>query len=129
MGRGRDDQRGQGHELVPEILNALGRELDWPDYEAAEPHERFESGSALDPYTGVYELRPGAAISVSRRGDDLCVCALGQPPDRFLRFSETEFGSFAVDTTLRFTRSADGRVTELILCQNGDELSCRRIGD
>lgn len=119
----------RGNELVQEILNALGRELEWPDYEAAEPHERFESGSALDPYTGIYELRPGAAISVSRRGDDLCVCVLGQPPDRFLRFSETEFGSFAVDTTLRFTRSADGRVNELILCQNGDELSCRRIGD
>ncbi len=119
----------RGHELVREILNALGRELEWPNYEAAEPPERSESGSALDPYTGVYELRAGAAVAVSRRGDDLCVCALGQPPYRFLRVSEAEFDSFAVDTTLRFTRSADGRVTELILCQNGDELACRRIDD
>jgi CubicO group peptidase (beta-lactamase class C family) len=120
----------RGHELVQEILNALARELEWPDYEAAEPPERFESGSTLDSFTGVYELRPGAAVvTVSRRGNDLCVRALGQPPARFGRVSEAEFGSFAVDTTLRFARSTDGRVTELILCQNGDELSCRRIGD
>ena len=48
---------------------------------------------------------------------------------RFVRVSETEFGSFGVDATLRFTRTADQGVTELILCQNGDELTCRRIGD
>jgi hypothetical protein len=53
---------------------------------------------------------------------------LDQPAVRFVRISETEFGSFALDTTLRFTPSADQRVTELIICQNGDELACRRTG-
>ncbi len=119
----------RGHALVQEILNALGRELEWPDYEASEPPADTESGAALDAFTGVYELRPGATIAVSRRGDDLCVGAVGQPEVRFVQVSESEFGSFALDATLRFTRTADQGVTELILCQNGDELACRRIGD
>jgi CubicO group peptidase (beta-lactamase class C family) len=118
----------KGHALVREILDALGRELEWPDYEPTEAPEHLESGAALDPFTGVYELRAGVTVDVSHRGDDLCVRAPSQPPIRFVRVSETEFGSFAVETTLRFTRSADGEVTELILCQNGEELSCRRIG-
>ena len=119
----------RGHALVQEILNALGRELEWPDYDAAEPPADIESGAALDAFTGFYELRPGATIAVSRRGDDLCVRALGQPEARFVQVSETEFGSFAADATLRFMRPTDERVTELILRQNGDELTCRRIGD
>jgi CubicO group peptidase (beta-lactamase class C family) len=119
----------RGQALVQEILNALGRELEWPDYEAAEPPADIESGTALDAFTGVYELRPDAMIAVSRQGDDLCVRAIGQPEIRFVRVSETEFGSFGVGATLRFTRTADQDVTELILCQNGDELTCRRIGD
>jgi CubicO group peptidase (beta-lactamase class C family) len=116
-----------GHALVQEILNALGRELEWPDYEQAEPPADAEPGSTLDPLTGVYELRPGATVAVSRGGDELRVRALGQPEARFVQVSETEFGSFAVDATLSFTRSADEHATELILRQNGEELVCRRV--
>ena len=61
-------------------------------------------------------------VEVARHGDELVVAALGQPPIRFLRFSETEFGSFAVETTLAF----DGE--ELVLRQNDGELRCRRVG-
>lgn len=116
-----------GHALVHEILNALGREMEWPDYEAAEPPENTQMGVALDPFTGVYELRSDARVSVSRDGDYLCVHVPGQRAARFVRLSETEFASVALDTTLTFSRAADERVTELILHQNGDELSCRRI--
>ncbi len=94
--------------------------MEWPDWEASGPAEDAEPVRRLDALAGVYELRPGATIEIAREGDELAVTALGQPPIRFLRVSETEFGSFAVETILAF----DG--DELVLRQNDGELRCRR---
>lgn len=118
----------RGDLLVKEVFDALARELEWPDYETSERPRPDEPGVALDAFTGVFELRPGVVISVARRGDSLLVRATGQAEDRFVHESGTEFFSFAVDATLRFTPS-ERIVTELILCQNGDELTFRRVGD
>ena len=112
----------RGHALVAEILAGVARAMKWPDWDASEPGDDTEPAVSLDALTGVYELRPGGVVEVARHGDELVVAALGQPPIRFLRFSETEFGSFAVETTLAF----DG--DELVLRQNDGELRCRRVG-
>ena len=112
----------RGHALVAEILAGVAGAMKWPDWEASEPGDDTEPAVSLDALTGVYELRPGGVVEVARHGDELVVAALGQPPIRFLRFSETEFGSFAVETTLAF----DGE--ELVLRQNDGELRCRRVG-
>jgi CubicO group peptidase (beta-lactamase class C family) len=110
----------RGHEPVAEILDAVACGLDWPDWTAAEPAEDGPS-VPLDPLVGAYEPRPGVVLDVARDGDELEVTLSGQPPIRFLRISETEYGSFSVETTLAFD---DG---ELILRQNEGELRCRRI--
>jgi CubicO group peptidase (beta-lactamase class C family) len=111
----------RGHALAAEILDAVAEAMEWPDWAASAPADDTEPVRALDALTGVYELRPGAAIEVARQGDDLAVVALGQPPIRFLRISETEFGSFAVETTLAF--DAEG----LVLRQNDGEVYCSRV--
>ena len=116
-----------GQALIHELFDALARVLEWPDYEQTPKHPGWST--PLDVFTGDYELRPGVTISVTPRGGDtLRVRVTGQPEDRFVRMSETEFGSFAVDTTLRFTTAEDG-TAELTVRQNGDDLSCRRIAD
>ncbi len=111
----------RGHALVAEILDAVAEAMEWPDWEASGPANDAEPVRPLDALTGVYELRPCATIEVARQGDELAVAALGQPPIRFVRLSETEFGSFAVETILAF--DAEG----LVLRQNGGELRCRRV--
>jgi hypothetical protein len=111
----------RGHELVAEILDAFARELDWPDWMPSEPPGDEGPTIALDALTGAYELRPGSAVEVSRHGDELELTLTGQAPIRFLRMSETDFGSFSVDTTLAFDDD------ELILRQNDGELRCRRV--
>ena len=70
---------------------------------------------------GAYEVRPGVVIEVARDGDELQLTLPGQPPIRFLRMSESDFGSFSVETTVAFD---DG---DLILRQNDGELRCRRV--
>lgn len=111
----------RGHELVAEILDAVARELDWPEWTAAEPAEDDGPTIDLDRVIGAYELRPGVVIEVARSGDQLELTLPAQPPIRFLRMSETDFGSFSVETTLAFD---DG---ELIVRQNDGELRCRRV--
>jgi hypothetical protein len=111
----------RGHELVAEILDAFARELDWPDWTAAEPNQDDRPTVAPDAVIGAYELRPGVVIEVARDGDELELTLPGQPPIRFLRMSETDFGSFSVETTLAF----DGE--EVILRQNDGELRGHRI--
>ena len=111
----------RGHELVAEILDAFARELDWPDWTAAEPNQDDRPTIAPDAVIGAYELRPGVVIEVARDGDELELTLPGQPPIRFLRMSETDFGSFSVETTLAF----DGE--EVILRQNDGELRGHRI--
>ena len=110
----------RGHELVAEILDAVAREMDWPDWEASPRTEDDGPPIALD-VIGAYEVRPGVVIEVARDGDELQLTLSGQPPIRFLRMSESDFGSFSVETTVAFD---DG---DLILRQNDGELRCRRV--
>ena len=75
----------RGHALIGELLNDVAQAMEWPGYVVAEPDGDAEPSVALDALAGVYELRPGAVIEVTPRGDDLLVAALGQPAIRFLR--------------------------------------------
>jgi CubicO group peptidase (beta-lactamase class C family) len=111
----------RGHELVAEILDAVAHEMDWPDWEAPPPAEADGPSIALDAVTGAYEVRPGVVIELAPDGDEVEVTLSGQPPLRFLRISQSAFGSFSVETTVAFD---DG---ELILRQNDGELRCRRV--
>jgi CubicO group peptidase (beta-lactamase class C family) len=110
----------RGHELVAEILDVVAREQAWPDWSRSEPPSDDGPTTALDEVSGAYELRPGVLIDVARAGDELELTLSGQLPIRFLRMSDTEFGSFSVDTTLAFDDEG------LILRQNEGELRARR---
>lgn len=115
-----------GHSLVAEILDAVARTMEWPDYTGAAPAAVPDEPPRIDALVGVYELPPDIAIDVSEHGDDLLVTISGQAPIRFARVSGTEYASFAVETTLVFGADA-GSAGELVLRQNGGELRCRRV--
>jgi CubicO group peptidase (beta-lactamase class C family) len=117
----------RGHSLVAEILDGVAREMEWPDYEAAGLEDLADAPLGIDELVGVYELRPDARIAVERHGDDLLVTVAAQAPIRFLRVSESEFASFAVETTLAFEAAGAGGAGELAVRQNGGELRCRRV--
>ena len=71
---------------------------------------------------GAYEVRPGVVIEVARDGDELAArrCP-GSRRSGSSGCSESDFGSFSVETTVAFD---DG---DLILRQNDGELRCRRV--
>jgi CubicO group peptidase (beta-lactamase class C family) len=75
--------------------------------------------AVLDAYVGEYELAPTFSIVVTHEGDALFIQATGQGKLRISAESETEFFLTAVDAQITFVRDAAGRVTGLVLHQNG----------
>ncbi len=86
----------------------------------------------LDPktaadYTGEYELKPGFSITVTADRDQLFLQATGQPKIQAFPSSETEFFLKEVDAQITFVKDPQGKVTQLVLHQGGNDASARKI--
>jgi CubicO group peptidase (beta-lactamase class C family) len=84
------------------------------------PHE------ILAKYVGYYELAPGIFITMSLDGDRFFTQLTGQP--KFEVFAETEKHFFlrVVDAQLTFETDGQGKVTDLVLHQNGSDQTAKR---
>jgi hypothetical protein len=80
-----------------------------------------------DTYVGEYQITPTFALKVTRDGDRLMTQATGQPPVEVFPESTTRFFLKVVDAQITFVTGEDGRVTHLILRQNGVEQKGLRI--
>ena len=81
----------------------------------------------FDDYVGEYELPIGNLV-VTREGDKL----FGQPRDEGTKeeFKPEEDGSFSVtnvNAKVRFTRDDKGKVTEIVVNLNGEEMKGKKI--
>ncbi|MBV9923741.1 MAG: serine hydrolase [Acidobacteria bacterium] len=81
----------------------------------------------LERYVGVYELRPGFSIAVTRRGDQLFTQATGQPEYEIFAASEKLFFVRAFDAQLEFQTDAEGRATGVILHQGGGDTPAKKV--
>jgi Beta-lactamase/Domain of unknown function (DUF3471) len=84
------------------------------------PHE------ILAKYVGSYELAPSIFITMSLDGDKFFTQLTGQP--KFEVFAETEKDFFlkVVDAQLTFEMDGQGKVTGLVLHQNGRDQTAKR---
>lgn len=80
----------------------------------------------LDEYAGRYELSPDFILAVRREGAGLIVQATGQPAFRVFPSSDIDFFYKAVEASLTFHRDASGKVSRLVLHQNGEH-DARRL--
>jgi CubicO group peptidase (beta-lactamase class C family) len=80
----------------------------------------------LAKYVGSYELVPGIFITMSLDGDKFFTQLTGQP--KFEVFAETEKDFFlkVVDAQLTFEMDAQGKVTDVVLHQNGRDQTAKR---
>ena len=84
-------------------------------------------GELLDALAGDYQLEGAGMLTLSRRGDELVVQALGQPELAFGYDDAGEFHLRGVDAVLRPQRGADGGYG-FVWVQGGGELRARRAG-
>jgi CubicO group peptidase (beta-lactamase class C family) len=83
-------------------------------------------GPALDAYVGEYPLAPGAVIKVVRQEERLTAQLTGQEALRIHPEAKDRFYYRVVDAQLTFERDKSGKVTGLVLHQNGRELKAPR---
>jgi CubicO group peptidase (beta-lactamase class C family) len=79
----------------------------------------------LDAYAGRYEMGPNFIITISKEGDGLTAQATNQPKLDLFAQSETVFFSKVVDMKITFVKDETGKVTHLIVHQNGDRQAKR----
>jgi len=81
-----------------------------------------------DAYVGKYQLAPTFALTVTREGDRLMTQATGQGENEIFPESDTEFFLKVVDAQLTFVKEG-GKVTHLILHQNGRDMKAKRVAE
>jgi CubicO group peptidase (beta-lactamase class C family) len=73
-----------------------------------------------DAYVGRYELAPNLVLTISKQGDRLMAQATGQGEIQLFPESETKYFLKVVDAKVTFVKDASGKVTHLILHQDGE---------
>jgi CubicO group peptidase (beta-lactamase class C family) len=74
---------------------------------------------ALAPYLGNYPLTPAFVMAVTAEGDQLFVQATNQPRLKLKPVSTDRYATEGVEAEVSFERNAAGKVTALVLHQNG----------
>jgi len=83
----------------------------------------------FDNYVGTYQLAPNAIMTISRVGDQLFEQLTGQSKLQIFPEGERKFFLKVVDAQLTFNTDAQGKATEVILHQNGRDVTSKRIDE
>jgi serine-type D-Ala-D-Ala carboxypeptidase/endopeptidase len=111
-------------------VDDVGRHLLDPSSPLIEPakarKEIAVDEKVLERYVGTYELAPTFAITITREGNHLFAQATGQPRFELFAESERDFFLKVVDAQVTFDVDAEGRVTGMVLHQNGQNVPGKR---
>ena len=101
-----------------EMLKKLGVELE---------EEMTLPAEILDRYVGVYELRPGVKIEITREGTQLRAQPTGQRKVDLFPQSETKFYLKVAQAQFEFNVDDDGVAASLTLFQSGQQRIAQRV--
>jgi uncharacterized protein YneR len=100
--------------LLPETMTPPAKEIALTEKAAA-------------AYAGRYRLAPGFDLVVRADGNQLRAAATGQGELPLFASGPDEFFYKAVDARVSFRRDAAGKVTSLVLHQNGNDMPAPRV--
>jgi beta-lactamase regulating signal transducer with metallopeptidase domain len=83
----------------------------------------------FDKYVGYYQIGPSTIFTISRDGDHFLSRLTGQVNVEIFPESETKFFATEVSAQISFATDEKGRVTELVLHQNGLEQHAPRVDE
>jgi tetratricopeptide (TPR) repeat protein len=81
----------------------------------------------LDSYAGEYQLGPTFTITITSEDGKLMAQATGQDKFELFATSDTDFYLKVVPASITFVKDAEGKVTELVLTQNGRKGTAKKI--
>lgn len=80
-----------------------------------------------DAYVGQYELAPNLVVAVTKENNRLFAQATGQPKFEIYPESETKFFARVADIQFTFVKNEEGKVTQLIVHQEGKDTAAKKI--
>lgn len=83
----------------------------------------------FDKYAGYYQMGPSSIFTVHRDGGHFFSRLTGQVDVEFFPESQSQFFARVVPAQISFNVDGDGRVTEMVLHQNGQERHAPRIDE
>jgi len=81
----------------------------------------------LETYVGEYQLGPTFTITITTQDGKLMAQATGQEKFELFATSETDFYLKVVPASVSFVKDAEGKITELVLTQNGRKGTAKKI--
>jgi CubicO group peptidase (beta-lactamase class C family) len=117
-----------GAALYMEVVRAVARVYDWPDFRPETRTVVQVAPKVIEPYVGDYVLDKDFVIRITRDGGQLFASYPGQPKARLLAESETQFFPEGNALRLTFERDGKGRVTHLVVHTGGQKLEAKRRG-
>jgi D-alanyl-D-alanine-carboxypeptidase/D-alanyl-D-alanine-endopeptidase len=119
-----------GHDILAVRTSAVATTpTTAPSPSAAPTPSPAPSGVApvnLDDYVGTFDSDQGLSFVVTRSGDQLIVQLTGQPAVPVYESAKDKFYYKVVDAQIDFVRDANGKVTQLVLHQNGNTIAAAR---
>jgi CubicO group peptidase (beta-lactamase class C family) len=111
-----------GGVLADEILHAIAAEYGWADFKPI-----VRTAISVDPkiiaqYAGTFALAPQFDLVVTVENGQLITQATGQQKVPLFAESETVFFPTVIDAKIEFFKDDQGKVTHLVLHQNGQEM-------
>ena len=118
-----------GDLLDNELLGAVAKEYNWPDFQPKEYTKVIVDPKLFDGYVGRYGSADadGVIMTITREGDRLFAQATGQPKFEILPESDHDFFVSEFDAQITFVTESQGRATELIVHQDGADEHAKRI--
>ena len=80
-----------------------------------------------DAYVGQYEIAPNVVLDIKKEGEKLMSQTTGQPKMELLPESEIEFFIKGFTAQFVFVRDGMGRVTKLIINQEGQRVTAKKL--
>jgi len=112
-----------GNWVVQRALARIAGACGWPGYPQELAEREVPDAAALAAFAGTYDLR-GTATTVVADGGNLLVAFPGQDAIEFVPQSPVSFAAW-VDAEIRFDLAGDSPT--MVVTQNGEEISCRRL--
>ena len=118
-----------GGQLADEILHSVAAVYGWPDFQPVVRSVVAVDQKTLTQYTGIYSLSPNFNLAITVENGQLISQATGQGKLPLFAESETMFFPKVINAEIEFPKGETGPASQLILHQNGRDLTAKRLGD
>jgi CubicO group peptidase (beta-lactamase class C family) len=114
--------------ILSEVVNSVATVYGWKDfYKPVIRKTVVVPAEMLDTYVGEYELAPEFKIEIKRDGALLLAKATNQPEIKLYAEEQSRFFIKEVEATIDFVKDEGGKVSKLILHQNGRDMDGKKI--